>query len=165
MTYDIIEELLSPYLEDELSPEEKKRVEDHLESCSSCSELLSFMRETQASLSDFPEIELSESLLDKIYAIPDQKKKFKIILDYLPRPSLQPILTAATILMVMFTFYYFNPNRSGINKTINRQVHLGYSQMEKLYAKAESFTDNLGHYKDNVLVSLKNVNPFGGNED
>ena len=74
-------------------------------------------------------------------------------------------MAAATILMVMFTFYYFNPNRGGINKTINRQVHLGYSQMEKLYAKAESFTDNLGHYKDNLLVSLKNVNPFGGNED
>lgn len=165
MTCEIIEDLLSPYLEDELSLEDRKRIEDHLNSCPSCSELLSFMREIQVSLADFPEIELSESLLERIHEIPRRKKKLRIILDYFPQPSLQPILAAATILMVMFSFYYFNPNRSGINKTVNRQVHLGYSHMEKLYARAESLTDNLGHYKNNVLVSLKNINPFGENED
>jgi len=165
MSCETIEELLSPYLDDELSPEEKKTVEDHLESCPSCSELLSFMRDTRASLADFPEIELSESLLGRIHAFPSQRKKFRFSLDFFPRPSLQPLLAAATIVMVMFSLYYFNPNKSSINKTINRQVNLGYSQMEKLYAKAESFSDNLGAYKNNLLISLKNINPFGGNED
>ncbi len=165
MTCETIEELLSPYLEDELSPVDRKTVEDHLHSCSNCSELLTLMRETQASLAEFPEIEVSESLLDKIYAIPRRKKKFRVSFDFLQLPSLQPIMATATILMVMFSFYYFNPNRSDINKTVNRQVHLGYSHIEKLYAKAESLTDNLGHYKDNILVSLKNINPFGENED
>jgi len=165
MTCETIEELMSPYLEDELNPEDRRIVENHLRTCQTCSELLSLMRDTQASLAEFPEIEVSESLLDKIYAIPSRKKKFRVSFDFLQFPSLQPIMASATILMVMFSFYYFNPNRSGINKTVNRQVHLGYSQMEKLYAKAESLTDNLGHYKDNVLVSLKNINPFGENED
>jgi len=160
-----IEELLSPYLEDELDPEERRATESHLRTCQSCAALLSFMKKTKESLASFPELELSDGLFDRLYTIPEKKRRFQINLDFLLQPTLQPILAAATILMMMISFYLFNPNRQNINNSVNRQVHLGYSKIEKLYAKAESFTDNLGAYKDNVLVSLEKINPFGGNED
>lgn len=160
-----IEELLSPYLEDELDPEERRAVESHLRTCQSCAVLLSFMKKTKESLAGFPELELSDGLLDRLYTIPEKKRRFRINLDFFLQPTLQPILAAATILLIVISFYLFNPNRQNINNSVNRQVHLGYSKIEKLYAKAESFTDNLGAYKDNVLVSLKKINPFGGNED
>lgn len=160
-----IEELLSPYLEDELNPEEKRAVESHLRTCPSCVGLLSLLKETHASLADFPEIEVSESLFERLSTIPTRKKRFRISLDFMLRPSLQPILAGAAVLLMMISFYLFHPNRDNIDKSVNRQVHIGYSKIEKLYAKAESLTDNVGAYKDNILVSLKKVNPFGGNED
>ncbi len=163
-----IEELLSPYLEDELSPEEKGAVTNHLETCENCSLLFSLMKETQESLANFPELEVSENLLDRLYSIPTKKKKFKLKLpnfDFLARPSLQPVLTTATIVLIMVSFYFFSPNKSSIDKSINYKIHLGYSKIERLYARAESFTASLGEHKDNILVSLKNIKLLGRNED
>ena len=163
-----IEELLSPYLEDELSPEEKRAVANHLKTCENCSLLFSLMKETQESLADIPELEVSENLLDRLYSIPSKKKKFKLRLpnfDFLVRPSLQPVLTVATIMLIMISFYFYGPNKSSIDKSISRKIHLGYSKIERLYAKAESFTASLGEHKDNILVSLKNIKLLGGNED
>ena len=163
-----IEELLSPYLEDELNPEEKGAVANHLKTCENCSLLFSLMKETQESLADFPELEVSENLLDRLYSIPSKKKKFKLRLpnfDFLVRPSLQPVLTVATIMLIMISFYFYGPNKSSIDKSISRKIHLGYSKIERLYAKAESFTASLGEHKDNILVSLKNIKLLGGNED
>ena len=163
-----IEELLPPYLEDELSPEEKRAVEKHLKTCENCSMLFSFMQESRESLADFPEFEVSEDLLDRLYSIPSKKKKFKLSFpsfDFLLRPALQPVLSAATIVLIIISFYFFNPDKSLIDKSINRQIHLGYSKIERLYAKAESFTDSMGEHKDNILVSLKNIELFGGTED
>ena len=160
-----IEELLSPYLEDELNQEEKRAVKEHLETCKNCSLLFSYMRETRESLTGFPEMEVSENLLDRLYSIPGKKKRFKLSFDFLFHPSLQPVLAAATILLMVVSFYSLNPDRNRINKSISRQIHLGYSKVEKLYARAETFVDTLGEHKDNILVSIKNIKLFGGNED
>jgi predicted anti-sigma-YlaC factor YlaD len=165
MKYKKTEELLSLYLEDELNPEERRALEVHLRTCQKCADLLSFMEETRRSLLDFPELEPSASLMERLHAISDRKRKSKLSLDFLLRPSLQPVLAGAAMLLMMISLYLFHPNRENINKSLNRQVHLGYSKVEKLYAKAESLTDNLGAYKDNILVSLKEINPFGENED
>ncbi|MDH4257635.1 MAG: zf-HC2 domain-containing protein [Candidatus Aminicenantes bacterium] len=160
-----IEELLSPYLEDELTQEERQAVQGHLRSCQNCADLLSFMKETQMSLSTFPELEVSEGLIEKLYDLPQKKKRFSVVFEILLRPSLQPIMAAATVLLVMISFYAFHPNRNAINRSIERQFHIGFSKVEKLYAEAESFTQTLGEYKDNLLVSIKNLKPFRGNED
>jgi hypothetical protein len=123
------------------------------------------MKEIQESLAGLSEVELSQNLLAKLYAIPEKKKKFRFNLDFLLKPSLQPVFAAATIFLVIFSFYFFHPDRNYINKYINRQLHLGYSQVEKLYAKAGSVTDNLGRYKDNILTSLKSSKLLNRNED
>lgn len=160
-----IEELLSPYLEDDLTQEQKQTVEDHLHTCPSCAELLSLMREARESMSFFPEVEVSEELAEKLYALPHKRNKFRFISDILLRPSLQPVMAAATVLLVIVSFYMFHPQRNAINRSIERQFHIGISKVEKLYAEAEYITHSLGEYKDNLLVSLKNLKPFKGNED
>lgn len=165
MSCEHIEELLSPYLENELSSEERQRVSTHLDSCGKCQDLLMQMQQVYDSLTTFPEIEVSENLLSRLYAIPERRKRFSFGLDFLFRPSLQPILAAATVLLTLFSFYAFGPHTSSINKSVNRQLHLGYSKIGKLYTKAESFTHSLAGHKDNLLVSLKNKNPLSSDEE
>jgi hypothetical protein len=165
MRCELIEELLSAYLEDELDQEEKKAVKEHLETCKNCSLLFSYIRETRESLTGFPEVEVGKNLLDRLYSIPDKKKKFKLSFDFLFHPSLQPLLAATTILAMVVSFYSLNPDRNRINKSIIRQAHLSYSKVGKLYARAETFVDTLGEHKDNILVSIKNIKLLGGNED
>jgi len=165
MNCEKIEELLSSYLEGELSTAEKTLVDDHLRTCQGCAILYSAIKETREALSGFPELEVSASLMSKLYAIPEKKKKFRFSLDFLLKPSLQPIFAAATIFLTLLSFYLFNPNKKYIDRSIDQKIHLGYSQVEKLYAKAESWTDRLGDYKDSVLGSLKNWKIFGGNKD
>lgn len=159
------EELLSPYLEGDLTREQKRLVDDHLHTCASCAELLSLMKEAKTSLALFPEIDVREELTEKLYALPQKKRKFRFIPDILMRPSFQPVMAAATVMLVLVSFYFFHPERSAINHSIERQLHIGISKVEKIYAEAESITHTLGQYKDNLLVSIKNFKPFRGNED
>jgi hypothetical protein len=165
MTCEHIEELLSPYLEGELSLDEKRSIEEHLKTCRSCSLLLSSLKETRESLVDFPQLEVSQGLLTRLYSIPQKKRRFSLGLDFFLRPSLQPVLAAATIVLTLISFYFFGPNKKSIDRTINRQLHLGYGAVEKLYAKADSFVASLGEYKDSILVSLKNISGGGETEN
>ncbi len=160
-----IEELLSPYLEDELSREERRVVEEHVKSCESCSLLLSSLEETTESLGRLPELKVSQGLLNQLYSIPGKKKRFSLSLNFFLRPSLQPVLAVIGIVLVLVSFYFFNPNKKAFEQKISRQLHLGYSEVGKLYAKAESFTASLGEYKDTILVSLKNLSGSKENED
>lgn len=160
-----IENLLSSYLEDELSAKDRLAVKEHLRSCTDCSILFDLLRETQESLADFPQAEMSEELLKSLYDIPHRKRKFRLSLDFLVRPALQPYMAAATILLTVLSFYVFHPEKSAIDKSINRQVHLGYSKIGKLYSEAEAFTTSLGEHKDNILDTIKRKQPFGRNGD
>ncbi len=166
MACEKIQELLSPYLDGELTPEVRAEVKNHLSSCRECSEILALLRIATDSLAAFPELEPSSDLKARLYAIPARKiKKMRLNLDFLVKPALQPILAAATVLLVIFSFYMFGPYKKDIDKSINRQIHRGFSQLEKLYAKAGGVTDSLGAYADNILVSLKKINPLGKDED
>ena len=165
MKCDRIEELLSLYLERELDPTEMALVEGHLRTCRECGLLAAALRETRAALAGFPELAVSPSLKTKLYAIPERKKKPSFALDFLLKPSLQPVFAAATVFLTLLSFYFFNPNKKYIDRAIDQQIHLGYSQVEKLYARAESWTDRLGGYKDEILSSVKNWKIFGGNGD
>jgi predicted anti-sigma-YlaC factor YlaD len=160
-----VENLLSSYLEDELTAEDRLTIEEHLKSCVDCQVLFALMKETQESLADFPQAEMSEELLETLYTIPHKKKRFQLSLNFLVRPALQPYLAAATILLTIMSFYLFHPEKSTIDKSINRQVHLGYSKIGRLYSEAETFTTSLGEHKDNILDTIKRKQPFGRSED
>jgi hypothetical protein len=159
------EEILSAYLEEEAGPAEKELVEFHLASCPDCAALAASLRRTRQALAGFPELEVPPRLLSALYAIPQRKKRFSLTFDFLLKPALQPVFAAATVFLTLLSFYFFNPEKKVLDRSISRTFHAGYSQVEKLYAKAGSVTDRLGEYKNDVLGSLKNLGIFGGNED
>jgi len=159
-----LEELLPSFLEGALSQEEKALVESHLAGCPDCRGLLAVLARTQQALAGLPELEVSPGLRARLLAIPERKKKFSFSFDFVLKPSLQPVFAAATIFMTLLSFYLFNPNKATIDRTIDRKVHSGYSEVEKLYASAGSFTERLGDAAENVYVSVKNWKIFGGNE-
>jgi len=165
MNCERIEELLSAYLEHDLSAPDSREVEAHLKTCPGCTDLLSALRETQLVLAGFPELEPSPALMARLHAIPEKKGLFKQAFDFLLRPALQPVFAAFSTLFIALSFVFFLPQGRGIQKAINRQLHLGYSQVEKLYAKAGSLTDELGSIKDSVVDSLKTLNPLKGQEE
>ena len=148
-----------------LSSSDKNLVERHLAECRACSLLYLSLRETRQALRDFPEVEVSANLMSKLYAIPEKKRRFSFSFDFVLKPSLQPVFAAAAILLTVLSFYLFSPNKKYIDRTVDQKIHLGYSQVEKLYARAGSWTDRLADYKDNVLGSLKNWKIFGGKKD
>lgn len=160
-----IEDLFSLYLEDELSREQRESVELHLESCPMCTELLALVKNTHEVLGLFPEIEVSSQLKSRLYKIPIQKKRFSFKLEDLLRPALQPVFAAATVFLILISFYVFHPDRRFINKTINREIHKGYSKIGQLYTQAESFAVSLFDQTDTLLDSLKTSNIFKGKED
>lgn len=165
MTCEQIEALLPLYLEQELELVEREAVDRHLQTCGSCAVLISCLKETEEALKDFPEVDVSEGFLEHLYSIPNSKKRFKFNLAFLLRPSLQPVLAAATVLLTVVSLYLFNPDRKLIDKTINHQIHIAYGRVGHLLTKAESFTDSLGGYKDNLLVSLNTISPLDRNKN
>jgi hypothetical protein len=165
MTCERIEGLLSAFLEGELSQADKAFVEDHLAGCPDCGALLGVLSRTQKALAGFPELEVSPGLLARLASIPERKKRFSLTFDFVLKPAFQPVFAAAAIFMTLLSFYLFNPDKKSIDRIIDLKVHTGYGQVEKLYAKAGSFTDRLGETADNVYLSVKNWKVFGGNED
>ena len=165
MECEALRDLLSAYVEDELPAADRTRLDEHLGRCPDCAELLSLMAKTREALSGFPEVEVSPSLRQRLHTIPERRKRFRFGFDLFARPSLQPYFAAASAVLVLFSVYFFNPNRSRFNQAVIRQLHLGYAKIERLYAKAESVTATLGEQKDNLLVSLDEVNPFSAKED
>lgn len=160
-----IEALLSAFLEGDLSPGERALVESHLADCPGCSSLLDVLRRAQEALTGFPEVEVSPGLRARLTAIPGRKKKFSWLFDFLLKPSLQPVFAAAAVFMTLLSFYLFNPDKKAIDRIIDQKVHSGYSRVERLYARAGSFTDRLGDTANNILVSVKDWKVFGGSED
>ena len=160
-----IEDLFSLYLEGDLSPKERESVDLHLDTCQECRELLALIRETNEALSLFPEIEVSAQLRNRLYEIPTQKKRFSFKLDVFLRPALQPVFAGASIFLILISFYVFHPDRLTINKTINREIHKGYSKVGQIYTQAESFAVSLFDQTDTLLDSLKNSKIFKGKED
>ncbi len=165
MTCERFEELLSAYLEGELGAPDKREMDAHAAACGACAGLLSLFRETHEALAGFPEIEPGPALMARLYAIPEKKKFFKPVFDFLLRPDLQPVFAALSVFFIAVSFFFFLPQGQGARKAVNRQLHLGYSQIEKLYAKAGSVTDEIGSLKNSVVDSIKNLSPDKGQED
>lgn len=151
------EEMLSSYLEGELDGARKAEVETHLAGCPECASLLEAMRDARDALASLPELEPSPDLLRRLYAVPERKKRFRLVRDFLLRPSLQPIFAGTTGLLVFLSFLAFSPAGRSLQKSLNREVHVGYGRIEKLYVKAGSVADEIGAGKESLLGSLRSV--------
>jgi anti-sigma factor RsiW len=164
MTCDRIENLLAAYGDGDLGADDRALVEDHLRTCPGCAELLGLLKAASESLAAFPEVEPSPALRRKLQAIPVRKKKFFALLQGALKPSLQPVFAAASAILVLMSLYLASPNKRHINATVVGLFHRGVGTVEKIYAQAETITDAVGGYAENVLVSLDKINPLKRNE-
>lgn len=158
MTCERPRELFSAYLEGALEPALRRAVEDHLATCPACRALMATLRRVNDTLADWPELEPSPALLARLNAIPTARKRFRLVPDILLRPTLQPYFAGAAVLFVFVSFLFLAPQGRSFQKAVNRQFHLGWSEAERIYAKAGSLTDRLGEYKNNLLGSLRTLN-------
>ena len=165
MNCDRVQELLASYTENDLSPRERALVESHCVSCPECAGLLAALKQADAALASFPELEPGAALMEKLARIPKIPKSRRPVLDFFLKPSLQPVFAAATIFLTLVSLYLFNPNKKAFDKAVSREFHRGLSRIERLYAKAGAVTDTLGEYADNVFATLKTINPLGKAED
>jgi anti-sigma factor RsiW len=157
---DRVEGLLVPYADVDLAPEEKALVERHLEGCPSCAALAAGLTSAGEAFAAFPEIEPGPALMAKLRAVPE-RRRFRFSLEFLLRPSLQPVFAVASIVAVAFSLYMASPDKKRIEQAVNRQLHRGYSAFEKLTAKAGAAADSLGAAADSLYVSIKTFNPLG----
>jgi hypothetical protein len=166
MNCEHIKQLISPYLDQELSFEENEKFERHIHRCPECRELLEHMRSAQAALSEWPQLEVSPELHVRLAEIGATRKKtwFQLNFDVLFRPALQPVMAAFTVMLTLLSLFLMHPDREKIEQSLDRQLHIGYSKIQRLYVRAESFTDFLAVYKDNVVHSIKNITPKGDTE-
>jgi anti-sigma factor RsiW len=166
MSCERIQELLSAYLDGELSPAERAEVDAHLAACPECAGLLARLRTALQAFASFPEVELSPALSARLAAIPGEIRRRPFLsFDFLFRPVLQPVLAAAAGLLMLFSVYMVSPNKGAINRTISLQLHRGFSSVEKLYIRAGSLTDRLGEFANGLFASAKDINPLGRGED
>lgn len=157
MTCERMEELFSAYLEGGLDDGEKRFFEDHLRSCPGCADLLERMRSLTECLAEFPEAEIPPHLVESLRAIPIRRRPFRLFSDLLLRPSLQPLYAAAAGLLILVSALAFHPDGPRIRREIDRRIHLGFAQAEKLYARAGALTGELGAYTETAIDTVKNL--------
>lgn len=114
-----IKELLSPYIDGALSPEEKARVEEHLTGCNECSGTLAQLREAVSRIRSLNEVEPPPFLSRKI--MKEIKKETRYPL------RMRIPLEAAAVIAVAFTSLY-------IYKTYNPPLK---TEASKEYAASE----------------------------
>jgi hypothetical protein len=169
MTCKKVEELLPFYAQNELGLEDRRLVETHLAGCPSCRRLLDCLKQTEAGLARFPELEVSPALMARLQAIPSSGKKkapSRIRVPFFQlKPSVQPVLAGAFLLLVFASTLVFTPAGGRLLKSLDRQFHLGYNKIEQLYAKAASLADSLNSKKDEVIVTLKNASPLSRDDN
>ena len=68
MDHETTQDLLSAYLDGDLSPEERDQVSLHLEGCAECREELALLVTTLAALHDLPELEAPSGFTDQVLA-------------------------------------------------------------------------------------------------
>lgn len=160
-----LEKLLPLYLDNELTVAQKQVVEEHLKTCLSCAATLSRLKKVSTLLAQVPQLEVSSSLQARLYAIPalTQEKvsagtKVSRLLGWLLSPSLQTVLAAVSIVLVIISFFFFHPDGQLLGRSINEKFHQGYGRVEKLLARAEGLPGYLPGLKESVENSLKNIN-------
>jgi predicted anti-sigma-YlaC factor YlaD len=146
-----IESLLSPYLENELSPEESERIARHLAACPHCLDLKEKLEEILLKLSDLQE-EVPFFLKNRLFNIPEisEKKKFAKII-YFPK-----WLAAAVGTVILFlNLFYF----TDIFPSANREMHSVVSSIETFAVQTGGWFEKIKESKDLLLFTFFNKKP------
>ena len=77
MSCEHVEELLSAYLDNALTPQERVVVQEHTSTCSTCRETLTDYRRFDALLTDMPRVSPGAELREKIFTSPEYQELIK----------------------------------------------------------------------------------------
>lgn len=131
------------YLENELSPEERDRVEKHLQSCSRCQQALSERQALLAGVNRLPRLELPEEFTSQVMAkLPDlsPKKTWLVFLAgglyFLFSLLLVFLIMAGQLNALTWTWEVFK-HIFGLAWKLSRLLVLGFKYLEAL---AKSFS-------------------------
>lgn len=107
-----VQEIMSAYLDGEVSPDEERMVREHVASCSECKVVLQDLQKTAQLVKGLDEVEPPPWLTQKIMAhVRDEAEKagfFKRI--FYPFRIKVPIQAFATLLIVVVVFYVYKSN-------------------------------------------------------
>ena len=78
MSCEHVEELLSAYLDNALTPQERVVVQEHTSTCSTCREILADYRRFDVLLMDMPRVSPGAELRDKIFSSPEYQELISI---------------------------------------------------------------------------------------
>jgi hypothetical protein len=126
-----VQEKLSAYVEDIISPEEKQLIDEHLEACDRCSESLADLKKTLEYVGNLREVEPPPWLTQKIMARvrSDAEAKRGILQKlFFPLHVKLPIEAIAAIFVVLTTVYVF--------RTIQPQMELTRAPSEEARLRA-----------------------------
>ncbi len=156
-----INKLLPVYLENELSWQEKMEVEAHLKTCARCAADLDNFKKISLLLSSMPQLEINPSLQARLYSIPTQIKlqpSRKLgLLDFFLKPSAQPALAAAVILLLFLSFFTLHPDGRYLGYSLKGKINFSLGQLEKTIAKVEGFPGYWPLVRRSIAHSLKNI--------
>lgn len=145
------EENLTFYIENELPDELKKAFEEHLHECFKCRELLNSLIEIKDVLSNFPEFEINESLIQNILKKTKYKRKILFI------PYLEPVFAILAALFIVISLLLISKPQK-IYTEMEKQLHLIYGEIKEMQVKGESLKGKIMGYKENLFESFKEKN-------
>lgn len=156
-----IEKLLLAYLENELSPKNKGKVEAHLKVCARCASIWENLLKIPPLLSSIPELEVPPHLKSKLYSIPlrletKPRKPAKIFTFFL-NPFWQPVMAVACIFLIILSFFFFHPDGLYLSRIFKEQINLRFGRIEKAVAKMEGLPGYLPLIRKSLVDSLKNI--------
>lgn len=164
MNCDRFQPLFSDYLEGELQPEVKKELESHLASCPACARLLEATRNLAPEWPRLPEMEPPAGLIQKLYLIPEtssgRKKAWSFGWKFWLSPAFQPVLTALTVVLVVFSLLTFTTPGRSLKKSAALEVRRTYSLAQKTLVRAGVLKDKLQGYRENFIASLEAKNIY-----
>jgi hypothetical protein len=132
------ETLLSDYADGRLDARVQAAAAKHLEECSGCSTLLTEVQELREELQNFPEVQVSEELIDRILLRTSGRPEAYSFWKDLVVPTFQPFLSQryAFATIMMFVFISFSVNMMGPGFSVS-------SYSSSLVAKADQVTDEI----------------------
>ena len=132
------ETLLSDYADGRLDARVQAAAEKHLEECSDCSTLLTEVQKLREELQNFPKVQVSEELIDRILVRTSGRPEAYSFWKDLVVPTFQPFLTQryAFATIMMFVFISFSVNMMGPGFSVS-------SYSSSLVAKADQVTDEI----------------------
>jgi len=168
-----IEQWLSEYLEESLPAEEKEQVTKHLETCSSCSSLLTEMRLAFSLCEKYPTVEMDPDFIERILLRTSGRPRTRSFRERFDQYFLSPLLTPrfavgaslAALFLVLMTNLMV-PRLSGaisswspkdLMSFMDQGVHRLYGQVLKAYDMKDNWESQFSRLKNNTWNNVRSV--------